>query len=95
MRLTWTSAARADLRDIHNYIAPENPEAARRLQQIIRERVGHLAAAPMMGRMGRVRDTRELVLAGTPYVVAYRTVPGEVQILRILHGARDWPGELA
>lgn len=46
----------------------------------------------MAGRTGRVSDTRELVIAGTPYVVAYRiTHQSEVQILAVLHGKRRWP----
>ena len=37
------------------------------------------------------KTTRELVVTGTPYVVAYRVTPAGVQILRVVHGARDWP----
>ncbi|WP_242518673.1 MULTISPECIES: type II toxin-antitoxin system RelE/ParE family toxin [Thiorhodovibrio] len=46
---------------------------------------------PSIGRLGRVRDTRELVISGTSYIVAYRVVGDLVLILRVLHGARRWP----
>jgi toxin ParE1/3/4 len=39
-----------------------------------------------MGRPGRVPFTRELVVAGTPFVVIYR-VRADVEIVRVLHGA--------
>jgi plasmid stabilization system protein ParE len=46
---------------------------------------------PYIGRSGRIDGTRELVVSGTPYVVAY-TVSGEkVTVLAVLHGARRWP----
>jgi toxin ParE1/3/4 len=37
-----------------------------------------------------VPATRELVVAGTPWVVVYR-VKNRVEILRVLHGAQSWP----
>jgi toxin ParE1/3/4 len=44
-----------------------------------------------MGRPGRVKGTRELVIVGTPYIVAYRIKGDAVQVLRVLHGAQKWP----
>ena len=46
------------------------------------------------GRPGRVEGTRELVVRRTPYIVAYRVEKDCVRILRILHSAQLWPGEL-
>ena len=37
--------------------------------------------------------TRELVIAGTPFIVAYRIEKKEVRIVAVLHAAREWPGE--
>ena len=44
-----------------------------------------------LGRPGRVPSTRELVVVGTPYVVAYRIERTVVLVLHILHGAQRWP----
>ena len=46
-----------------------------------------------MGREGRVRekDTRELVIAGTPFVVVYRLHRSRVEVLAVFHAARKWP----
>jgi plasmid stabilization system protein ParE len=48
-----------------------------------------LEAMPNRGRSGRIAGTRELVFA--PYIIVYRVVPEAVEILRIYHGAQDWP----
>jgi plasmid stabilization system protein ParE len=47
----------------------------------------------MAGRKGRVAGTRELVISGTPFVVAYGIERNEVRILAVLHAAREWPEE--
>ena len=91
MKIAWTVKARQDLVDIYGYLALRNPGAARRMQDTIRTKVGALETSPLMGRAGRIENTRELVVTGTPYVVAYRITPAGVQVLRVIHGAKDWP----
>nr|WP_281175963.1 type II toxin-antitoxin system RelE/ParE family toxin [Edaphobacter aggregans] len=59
----------------------------------IRNQIKELVRFPEIGRPGRVEGTRELVIRRTPYIVAYRITRGTVQILRILHDARLWPGD--
>jgi len=53
-----------------------------------------LSNHPAIGKPGRIPGTREIVAAGTTYIVPYRVVGNEVQILRILHGAGKWPENL-
>jgi plasmid stabilization system protein ParE len=48
-----------------------------------------------MGRPGRVPDTRELVISGTPYIVAYQVQGKVITILRILHSSRRWPKQFS
>jgi addiction module RelE/StbE family toxin len=91
VRLVWTVSARRDLRSQVAYVAERNPDAARRLQFAIRQSVEGLADLPYKGRPGRVEETRELVIVGTPYAVIYRIRESSVRILRVLHGAQDWP----
>ena len=79
------------MRHLFDYIAEDNPAAARRMVARLREAAGRLSRTPQQGRPGRVPGTRELVLAGTPYIVAYRTEGGQVQILAVIHGAQRWP----
>ncbi|MCP4627005.1 MAG: type II toxin-antitoxin system RelE/ParE family toxin [bacterium] len=91
MRIKWLDLAVDDLDDIAGYISQDNPEAARRTVRRLWTSVKSLAEQPEMGRPGRVHGTRELVVNDTPFVVPYRVVGSEIEILRVLHGARDWP----
>lgn len=91
MRLVWLDKALDDLDAIRAYIARDDPAAATRTAERIFARVNRLPAQPNSGRPGRVRGTRELVVAGTPYIVPYRVRPGQIDVLRVLHGARRWP----
>lgn len=96
MRVLWLDRAEADLNDLVDYLLERNPQAAQRVHDAIRDRVALLAHHPGLGRPGRVAGTRELVIAHTPYLVAY-TVDRRMDaaiILRVLHGARLWPIEL-
>jgi addiction module RelE/StbE family toxin len=79
---------------ISAYIARDNPTAAGQTVDTIRDAVAHLAVHPAMGRVGRINGTRELVIAGTAYIVAYRVRKGSVRILAVLHSSQRWPSKL-
>jgi toxin ParE1/3/4 len=91
VKIVWTEPARQDLRQIFEYIAEENPHAARRLLAAIKERAVLLQDNPHLGRTGRVEGTRELVITGTSYLLPYRVKEHQIQILAVFHGARQWP----
>jgi toxin ParE1/3/4 len=65
---------------------------AARIVERIATSVDRLATHPTLGRPGRVPGTRELVVSGTPYLIPYRVHGKTVEILRVFHGARKWPG---
>jgi toxin ParE1/3/4 len=44
-----------------------------------------------MGKRGRIADTRELVIAATPYIIVYRIEGEQVQIVAVIHSAQRWP----
>jgi len=50
-----------------------------------------LPTYPEIGRDGRAYDTRELVIVGTKFVAIYQMIEETVYILRVLHGAQQWP----
>jgi toxin ParE1/3/4 len=91
MRVRWTTPAKEQFVSAFEYIAQENRAAAARIADQIWESTQILSRHPMAGREGRVAGTRELVIAGTPFVVAYRIEKNEVRILAVLHAAREWP----
>lgn len=91
MLVVWTLPAIQDLEAIQDYIADRRPAAATRLaKRIFDQTKALLAKNPNVGRLGRLSGTRELVVSRTPYIVVYR-VGARVEILAIIHGARDWP----
>ena len=73
------------------YIAESDPDAAVTIAQSIWDHTQQLDRFPGLGRPGRVSGTRELVVPHTAFVVPYRVVKDVVEILRVLHGARQWP----
>jgi addiction module RelE/StbE family toxin len=91
MKLRYTPRARLDLTEIYDHIGRENPQAARRVVALIRQKVKSLALNPAIGRQGRVEGTRELVIDRHPFIVAY-AVAGvdEIQILAVVHTSRLW-----
>ncbi|MGB8473041.1 MAG: type II toxin-antitoxin system RelE/ParE family toxin [Candidatus Acidiferrum sp.] len=93
MRVRWTTPAREQLVSAYGYIAADNRRAAARTADRIWKSTETLAKHPMAGREGRVVGTRELVVQGTPLLVAYRLARAEIQILAVMHAARKWPDE--
>ena len=91
MRLVWTRLAIADLAEAREYIAADNPAAAARLAARVVEAVRALLAAPQLGHVGAIRETREWHVGQTPYRVIYRLRQPRVEILRVLHERRQWP----
>jgi len=91
VEVKWTLSSLADLKDAGDYIEQDNPPAAQAMAVRVREGVEYLLRHPNLGRAGRVRGTRELVISGSPLVVIYRVRFDQIQILRVLHHARKWP----
>ncbi|MBX9944745.1 MAG: type II toxin-antitoxin system RelE/ParE family toxin [Reyranella sp.] len=87
--IVWTASALAELDELVAYIRRQDPVTAIRVAERIDDRVGALLAHPSIGRPGRVRGTRELVIA--PFVVAYELTGDLIVILTILRGRRRWP----
>lgn len=92
--IRWTARARRRLEGIGVHIAANNPVAAARVVEAIALGIERLASAPGRGRLGRIPGTRELVVVGTPYIVAYRVRDDAIEVLTIQHGAQLWPDDL-
>lgn len=94
MNIEWSVLALEDRDQIFDFIASENPLAAVSVDVEIEEQVSQLVLFPESGRMGKVKDTRELIINRTPYIAAYQIREDQVTILRILYCAQSWPDEL-
>ncbi|TXM69754.1 type II toxin-antitoxin system RelE/ParE family toxin [Methylobacterium sp. WL120] len=81
--------ARADLREIADFIAADNPKRAVGFVSELRSRCQSLARHPMQGRPAPdiAPDVRILVFRA--YIILHRVHDERVLIDRVLHGARD------
>ena len=59
------------------------------MQLAIERTVDSLAEFPNRGRVGQLPGTREIVVRGAPYVVAYAVTDEMVTVLRIRHTRQD------
>lgn len=88
--IIWRTRARADLAEIIRYIANENPQAARQLNERLESAVLPLAEHPYLHRLGRVPGTRELV-AHPNYLLVYRVAAEHIEIVNVLHARQEYP----
>jgi toxin ParE1/3/4 len=95
METYWTKPAKRDLELIHAYISRDNKAAALKVIKRIYNSVHtQLMVAPLSGRLGRIKNTRELVFSDIPYIVAYRVESEKLIIVRVLHTSLQWPDNL-
>lgn len=92
VRIVWTRRYLTELAAIGDYIGQHNPHAATRIVREIHSKTARLLSSnPFLGRVGEIMGTRELVISGTAYIVAYRVKETQIEILFVQHGAREWP----
>lgn len=92
--VVWARDALDDLKAQLTYIAADNPDAARRVADALRDAATALGKIAT-GRAGRVVGTYEKSVARYPYVIVY-VISGQgaaevLSIVRVIHTARDWP----
>lgn len=93
----FSPRARRELLAAANWIAKDNPAAARALRSAIAKAATQIAAHPHCGHLRpdlADQKYRFLNLTGFPYVLIYNAARNPPLILRILHGARDLPQAL-
>jgi toxin ParE1/3/4 len=88
--VAWTLPARQDLLKAIEYVVQQSPPAAERLLNRLETAAASLAGSPNRGRivpeLGHPR--RELIV--DDYRLVYRVRGAEIQILRVIHGKRDF-----
>lgn len=95
MRVAFTAAAKRDFGAIVDYIALDNPAAAKKVYRAIVAVTHQVAEFPQMGHAGRLPHTREVALASLPYLIVYQVAKDAVTIVAVFRGARDLTRALA
>jgi toxin ParE1/3/4 len=90
-KAVFAPTAEADLEEIYDYIAADNPLAAVRFVARLEDLATQLARTPGMGRArpALLPNLRSFPLGN--YLLFYRLTESGVEIVRVLHGARDVP----
>ncbi len=81
--------ALTDLAEIWSYIAADNVSAADAITDLIGDKVQALSRQPGMGRARPELAAELRSLAVGRYVIFYLPVSNGLDIVRVLHGARD------
>jgi toxin ParE1/3/4 len=90
-KIIWSSSALDDLREIHSFICRDAESYATRMIDRILSAVEPLSDFPQLGRVVPERNDasyREVIIR--PYRVVYKNTPGRIDIIAIIHGARDF-----
>ncbi len=94
MKLFWTETARQDLKNIKQYIAIDNPTAAKRWIEKLRKRAKNVLHTPFSGRkvpeFSR-DDIRELIEGN--YRIVYQVFSDRLVVLTVFEGHRLLPIE--
>ena len=90
-RINWTAEAERWLKDIYDYIAEDNQDAAIRVVESIYDRVQLLQQFPELGhKYDRKPDQNIRILLYGHYRIAYLIKPdGNIDILGIFHSALE------
>lgn len=83
--------ARRDLREIHDWIAQDDPAAADRVLADIRDAIVRLAETPGLGHVrDDLADESLRVWTVHRYVVIYQPERTPILVVRVLSGYRDF-----
>ena len=89
-KIRWTAEAESWLKDIYDYIAPDNPEAAARTVNGIYDRAQDLVRFPELGYQYEAESASIRILLYDHYRIAYLIKENEdIDILGVFHGALD------
>lgn len=88
-RIVRAPAAQADAIEIWAYVAEDNAPAADRLLERIDQMIRKIALQPLIGKsVDEIVPGIRFVPIGS-YLIFNRVVGDGIEIVRILHGARD------
>jgi toxin ParE1/3/4 len=93
MKLSWGARAKVKLSEIHDYIAAHNIEAAAQVVMDIVKAARPLPQFPMLGMASDDPDIRLLQVPGRPYLLPYRVVSNEIEILTVFDQRQERPDQ--
>ncbi len=91
MLIRWAPTGRKDILALLRYYTEQDEkDIGQMVYRRIVESTARLAEFPKLGREGRFKNTRELILADLPYIVVYR-IKDHVEIVGVKHTRKKFP----
>ena len=88
-RVVLSPEARGDLRQILEYIGGDNPRAATTIVGDLRKACSRLADWPQLGTTCDEISIGLRYFTRRSYVIYYRPTQAGIEVVRVVHGARD------
>lgn len=93
MKARFTRAAEEDLSAIFQYLAEHRRSAAEDFLNAVETTLRRLEEHPRSARETEWQNIRMVPIGRFPYLLFYELTADEIQIWRVLHGARSRPWE--
>ena len=91
MKVNWTAAAPAQLHDIHTFVGRSSPRYATKVVDRLTRRSQQIATFPRSGRIvPEANDVNIREVLEGPYRIIYHLLEDEIDIITVVHGARQW-----
>lgn len=91
MHLHWTTPATQDLYNIIRRIQRDNPDAAAKVAETLYQGCSKLVSFPRRGSQGEDRRNPRAGVRGLALHRGLSHSRSTLEIVRIYHGAQDWP----
>lgn len=92
MKVFWLKRAANELQAERAYIAKQNPTAAEQVADYLYNASLSLEALPYNAPESETKGIRDLIVTRYryPYIIRYRVKPDRVEVIRMIHGRRNW-----
>ena len=92
MKIIWSTTARNKTKEILEYIAKDNPDAALALIDLIEEKVENLSQNPESGRVFPPTNNDKIreIIVHENYGVIYEVNPDIIEVLTVRHFRQDF-----
>ncbi len=91
MKIVLTPTANHDIKHIYNYVI-ENGDisTAEKVLNSVENMIDHLEKFSELGKAGRVKNTRELIVPKLLFIIVYKIYKTHIAIISIIHTSKKW-----
>jgi toxin ParE1/3/4 len=91
MKIILSPTAHRDIKSVYDYIVKQNTKpVAKKVLASVENMIDHLAEYSQLGKVGRIKNTRELTVPQLPFIIIYQIHADYIAIISIIHTSRKW-----